>query len=502
MKWERYMRAVGTIIMVAVGVFALGCGGAGGGRPSSAPLISNINSSTNPSSPVGLAIEVNGSGFQGAPGQVVFTQGSIVATVTPNAAGWSDSSIVVVVPSGSGTNSFAVPGTVSVTVVTSGGTSNAVNLALVQNVTFNVNNVTWTTALTPPLPKALTGLRAVPVPATSTSAFVVVAGGFDGTANVSTVLSNTLAPDGSVGTSWTAISTNPLPAPRAHFGMVVAHPGNSLVPVGSAFVYAIGGQQNSSDTPGGTNTVFMASVNVNTGAGVNLNPGAVGTWTSLSSTLPASLVGPAVTLYNGHIYVVGGLTTTGTPSANVYSAAVNSDGTLSSWSTSTNAYPVGVSFATAFGFGGNLYVLNGDPNSSTNPNEQGLPAGIQDVRLASAHNGVVGTWTLTNITVKKRKKHNTWLAFGQVIDAEGVYDGAPSLELERTVIQSDGMLAAWNGITSSPNQINANVYNAAAFVSPLQSPSGNPRFLLLGGQAVSTAPPGPLSNKVFVNNAP
>jgi len=456
-------------------------------------VISNINSSTNPSSPVGLAIEINGSGFQSAPGQVVFTQGSIMAPVTPNAAGWSDSSIVVVVPSGSSASSFTVPGTVSVTVKTSGGTSNAVNLAVVPNITFNVNNVTWTT--TTPLPKALTGLGAVPVPGTSTSAFVVVAGGFDGTANVSTVLSNTLAADGSVGTNWSAISTNPLPAPRAHFGMVVAHAGNSLVPAGSAFLYVIGGQANSTDTPGGTNTVFMASVNVNTGA--------VGTWTSLSSTLPASLVGPAVALYNGHIYVVGGLTTASTPSANVFSAAVNSDGTLSSWSTSTNAYPIGVSFATAFGFGGNLYVLNGDSQSSTDPNGQGLQPGIQDVRFASARNGVVGTWTLTNTTIKKRKKQNTWLAFGQVIDAEGIYDGNPgSLELERSVINSDGTLASWNGITSSVNQIKANVYNAAAFVSPLQSPTGNPRFLLLGGQAFSFTPPGALSSAVHVNNAP
>jgi len=458
------------------------------------PSILNINSSTTPASPVNLAIEINGSGFQGAPGQVVFTQGSVVASITPNAAAWSDSSIVVVVPSASGASSFTVPGTFSVTVKTSGGTSNAVNLAVVPNVTFDVNNVTWTT--TTPLPKALTGLRAVAVPATSTSAFVAVAGGFDGTANVSTVLSNTLGADGSVGTNWNAISTNPLPAPRAHFGMVVAHPGNSLVPVGSAFVYVIGGQASSAETPGGTNTVFMASVNVNTGT--------VGTWTSLSSTLPASLVGPAVTLYNGHIYVVGGLMPpAGTPSANVYSAAVNSDGTLGSWSTSTNAYPIGVSFATAFGFGGSLYVLNGDSQSSTDPNGQGVLPGIQDVRFASARNGAVGTWTLTNTTIKKRKKQSTWLAFGQVIDAEGIYDGLPgSVELERSQINADGTLASWNGITSSKNQINANVYNAAAFVSPLQSPTGNPRFLLLGGQTFATLPVVSLNNAVHVNTAP
>jgi hypothetical protein len=125
------------------------------------------------------------------------------------------------------------------------------------------------------------------------------------------------------------------------------------------------------------------------------------------------------------------------------------------------------------------------------------------VNFASAHNGVVGVWTSTQSTIKPRKKHITWLSFGQVIDAEGIYDGNPgSSELERTSVDADATLASWNGITSSVNQIGANVYNAAALVSPLQSAFGNPRFLLLGGQGFSTMPPGALSNTVYVNNAP
>ena len=200
--------------------------------------------------------------------------------------------------------------------------------------------------------------------------------------------------------------------------------------------------------------------------------------------------------------MVGGLTPNGVPSANVYSAAVNSDGTIGSWTTSPNPYPTPVAFATAFGFGGNLYVLNGDTNSSNDPNAQGV-AGIQQVNFASAHNGVVGTWIASNSTIKARKKQITWLSFGQVIDAEGIYDGSPgALELERSSVNPDATLASWNGITSSVNQINADVYNAAAFVSPLQSPSGNPRFLLIGGQAFTKTPPGALSNTVYVNNAP
>jgi hypothetical protein len=488
---ESWVRAASVLAVIGAVALLFGCSGS---SKLPVPSVLNVNSSTNPSSPVGLPLEINGSGFLSSPGQVVFTQSStgIKATVVPNAAGWSDTGIAVNVPAGDGTSSFTLPGTIAITVVTKGGTSNAVNVDLVQTLTFDVNNVTWST--TSPLPSALTGARAVAVPVNDTSAYVVVAGGYDGTGNTSNVFSNTIAADGTMGANWQSITTAPLPQSRAHHGMAEADPGNSLVPVGKRFIYVVGGQENSTDTPGGTNTVLMASVDPTTGG--------VGTWTQLPTNLPESLVGPAVAIFNGHIYVVGGLRPDGTPSPNVYSAQVNSDGTLGAWTTSPNPYPVGISFATAFGFAGKLYVLDGDTNSSIDPNQQSS-SGVKDVRFASAHNGVVGNWTATSQTIKSRDKHITWTAFGQVIDAEGVYPGSPgSMELERSVVQPDNTLASFNGITSSANQINANVYNAAVLVSPLQSPTATPRFLLLGGQTFAATPPGALSSTVYYNNAP
>jgi hypothetical protein len=343
MKHRDSAITLGGFLALAVSALLGGCGGAGAGGHAPVPVIQNINSSTTPSSPVNLPIEINGSGFQSAPDKVTFAQGSVSATVVPSTGGWSDTGIVAVVPTGNGSSLFTVPGTVTVTVVTSGGTSNAVNLNLVQTPPFHVNNVTWTT--TTPLPNPTTGLRAVAVPGSNdTSPFIVVAGGSDLLTNSTTVLSNTLSVDGTVGTNWTSIAANPLPSARAHFGIAEADDGNSLVPAGKRFIYVIGGQQNATDAPGGTNTVFTASVDVTTGA--------VGAWTQLSNNLPASLVGPAATLFNGHIYVVGGLKTDGTPSNTVYSAVVQNDGTLGSWSTSQNPYPTSVSFATMFGLPG------------------------------------------------------------------------------------------------------------------------------------------------------
>src|SRR5216684_1127951 len=120
MRMRNKIHRFGFFVLGAIGsVAVVGCGGGGSSTPPPpVPSISNINNSTTPTSPVNLAIGNNGSGFQAAPGQVIFTQGSISATVTPAAGGWSNTSIVAVVPSGNGPTNFTVPGTVTVTVKT------------------------------------------------------------------------------------------------------------------------------------------------------------------------------------------------------------------------------------------------------------------------------------------------------------------------------------------------------------------------------------------------
>ena len=494
---RRGWKVAGATLLVAIGTGLLtGCGGVGSKEP--VPQIQNINSSTTPTSPVNLPIEINGSGFQAAPGKVVFKQGSISATVVPNSGGWSDTGIVAVVPTGNGSTNFTLPGTVSVTVETSGGTSNAVNLNLIQTLSFSPSNVAWTTTLA--LPKPLTGLRAIAVPgATSSTAFAVVTGGFDGTANSNTSYSINLNPDGTVGNStnisWTTIQANSLPETRAHHAMAEADPTNSLVATNARYVYVIGGQKLSTDGPGGTDTIFMSTVDPTAGT--------IPTWQALTSTLPQQLLGVSATVYNGYLYVAGGLTTGAPPSNVVYSAPINSDGTLGTWTTATNALPTATAFGSMFAFGGKLYFINGDPNNSTTPNDQ--DSGTNNVYYATITRGTVGPWTLnSSLTSKSRNKGIVFAAFGQVIDGEGIYNGNPgSSEFERSTVNPDSTLASWNGLTGSQVP-SANVYNAAAFVSPLISPTQTPRFLLFGGQAFtgSSGPGGALSSTVYVNSAP
>jgi hypothetical protein len=494
MRDATWMRTI-TALLLAGAAITVGCGSST--PPPPVPVVQNINSSTTPTSPVNLPIEINGSGFQAAPGKVVFTQGSITVSVVPSSSAWLDTGIVAVVPAGNGTTNFTVPGTVSVTVVTSGGTSAAVNVNLVPTFTFNPSGMAWGT--TTPLPTALTGLRAIGVTgSTSSSAYVIVTGGFDGTfngPNATTVLSNTLNADGTVGANWTAIVTNPLPSPRAHHAIAEADDTNSLVLAGKRYIYAIGGQQASTDTPGGTNTIYMASVDATSGA--------VGSWAALSNTLPQQLVGLSATVHNGYLYVAGGLTTTGAASRAVYSAPISPDGTVGTWTTAANSMPTPAAFGTMFVFGGQIYWINGDQGNSVAPNDQ--TSGNTNVYHASAVRGVVGTWSLNpNLTAHNRAKGLLFTAYGQVISAEGIYNGSPgSGEMETSTVNANGTLAAWNGLTGSSSQVpKANVYNAAGFVSPLVTSTNAPRFLILGGQTYTLTPPGALSSTAYYNTAP
>ncbi len=485
------------LIVATTAGFPVGCGSGSGGHSVPTPVIQNINSSTTATSPVDLPVEINGRGFQAAPGGVVFTQGDVSTSVVPNAAGWTDTGVTTVVPTGDGTSNFTLPGTVSVTVVTSVGTSNAVNLNLVPAFNFVPSAMAWGT--TTPLPTPMTGLRAVGVPgSTKTSAHVVVTGGYPGGFNIlnsTTVLSNTLNADGTVGANWTAIIANPLPLPRAHHAMAEADDSNSLVPVGKRYVYVIGGQQLFTDTPGGTNTVYVASVDATTGV--------VGPWTALSHTLPQQLLGLSATVHNGFLYVAGGLTTDGNPSPAVYSARINSDGTLGTWTTSTNSLPAATAFGGMIAFGGHIYWIDGDQVPSVAPNSQ--TTGVTNVYYATAIRGVVGPWNPNpNLTIHNRAKGLLFTAYGQVISAEGVYKGRlGSGEMETSTFNSDGTLQSWNGLTGSSSQVpKANVYNAAGFVSPLVTTTNAPRFLILGGETFTASPPGVLNSAVYYNTAP
>ena len=132
-----------------------------------------------------------------------------------------------------------------------------------------------------------------------------------------------------------------------------------------------------------------------------------------------------------------------------------------------------------FVFGGVIYYIDGDPDSSIPPNDQNV--GDTNVYYASAIRGSVGKWTENgNSTIHPRAKGVLFTAYGQVISGEGVYTGSVgSGEMETSTINASNTtnvaLDSWNGLTGSLGQApKANVYNAAGFTSPIVTSTNAP----------------------------
>ncbi len=164
---------------------------------------------------------------------------------------------------------------------------------------------------------------------------------------------------GSVGT-WTT-SSNPVPVDVSGAGAVTYN----------GYAYVLGG---SSSHIGHSDGVYYAKLG---------SDGSVGSWATSPNSLPHTLYYPSAVMANGYIYVMGGHSS-GFQDA-VYYAKINSDGSIGSWVTSPNSLPQGIYEASAVTHNGYIYFMGGENGSST----------LDTVYSAKINNdGSVGSWTL------------------------------------------------------------------------------------------------------------
>ena len=137
-------------------------------------------------------------------------------------------------------------------------------------------------------------------------------------------------------------------------------------------VYVIGGYDGNSVL----SSVYSATLNPD---------GAVGAWTEEGNELPTVLYGASSTIYNGHVYVIGGYDGNSVLSS-VYSATLNPDGSVGAWTSDENTLPGASYLPTSAAYNGHIYVIGG--NSSVESNI------INTVYSATLNpDGSVGAWT-------------------------------------------------------------------------------------------------------------
>ena len=176
-----------------------------------------------------------------------------------------------------------------------------------------------------------------------------------------------------------------------------------------------------------TSTIYYAALNSN---------GSVGTWTTASNSLPVALNNESAVAYNGYLYVIGGDANSGLLNS-VYYAPINSNGSVGTWQTSTNVLPNTVANGAAVEENGYLYLFGGDASGNLN-----------SVYYAPINsNGSVGTWqTSTNVLPSATTYASAAVFNGYVYVVGGTTSGvfyAP--------INSNGSVGTWTTATNAPS---------------------------------------------------
>lgn len=187
--------------------------------------------------------------------------------------------------------------------------------------------------------------------------YIYYAGGYDNTGTrQSTVYYAKLNGDGTVGTWNTTTSLGSGGPGAVAEGETVAANG---------YLYYIGGNNGASDLA----TSYYAKINAD---------GTVGTWTSTGLTLPSNLGDFQAVVANGYIYTIGGWAGGGGSTNDIFSAKLNSNGTLSgtgaNWYTPSNATSnslpgAGLNDMSAVVANGTLYIIAGSTTGGGTPTQ-------------------------------------------------------------------------------------------------------------------------------------
>jgi N-acetylneuraminic acid mutarotase len=189
-------------------------------------------------------------------------------------------------------------------------------------------------------------------------------------------------------------------------------------------VYMLGGKQNGlGQAADYIATVITAPVN---------SDGTLGTWTS-SPSLPAAIGESCAVVTKSRVYLLGGSTFAGL-SSTVYTAPINSDGTIGAWTTDASSLPVALSQSSQIVTNSRVYLLGGLASTGSNNIAYSAPINAD---------GTLGSWASSGScpAVKQSQAvvvNNRAYLLGGVNSA-----GADSAATWTAQVNPDGTLGSW-----------------------------------------------------------
>lgn len=217
--------------------------------------------------------------------------------------------------------------------------------------------------------------------------------------------------------AWTSTGTHNLPTVRmVHTAEVI-----------NDRVYVIGG----ADTGNRLDSVLSAPIN---------SDGTLGEWEDTGSSLPIARERHASAVYNGCIYVTGGLTANGIEDTTIY-ACVDENGDLGEWQ-STNAFTGVRRDHTSAVYNGTLYVLGGFNGSST------LNTTLY-AKVNSNTSGAISSWANLNSFTTGRTQRGGVVYEGYMYVIGG-WNGSALTDVRYASINANGTIGSWSSTTSLP----------------------------------------------------
>lgn len=234
---------------------------------------------------------------------------------------------------------------------------------------------------------------------------IYVYGGYNGSTYLGIGYTAAINNDGTLG-PWSAAAT--LPSVYCYSTAVVT----------KNKVYLIGGYLNGSTA---TNAIFVADINAD---------GTIGTWGN-GPNLPATVSYSHAFINVNKLYVVGGYN--GSPLNSLYSAEIKDDGSLTNWSTETNL-PITVYQSTLLVIKNKVYLIGGYQNSAAS-----------NVIYSAVLNsdGSIGTWTIDSYLPITFVLHQGIVTRNVIYIFGGYQNGAVSANIYKAEIRQDGSIGGW-----------------------------------------------------------
>jgi hypothetical protein len=208
----------------------------------------------------------------------------------------------------------------------------------------------------------------------------------------------------------------------------------------------------------------------------NVSGGTVGAFSTDTNHFTNPRYGHTSVAYNGYLYVIGGYDDL-TYYSDVQKAAINGDGSIGAFS-STTSFTTGRSGHSTVVYNGYLYVIGGDHGVNNTACSGTSSPYCSDVQKAAINSdGTVGLWTTTTNLPFPRNLTSAVVANGYMYVLGGSQFGQSTAcnpvnsdncnDVQRAAIYADGTIGSWSTVsrfTTGRSDFSAVAYNGNLYV--------------------------------------